>query len=256
MYQFFVEDEQVQENKVVILGTDVNHIVNVLRMRTGEQIRVSSASGTSYYCHVSRMSQDEVWAEIDRTDEQGTELPNKVWLFQGIPKSDKLELIIQKTTELGVGVIVPVAMKNCVAKIDDKKVDAKQKRWQAIAESAAKQSKRTVIPQIEKPLPWKQALKRALELDVLLVPYENERGMNATREVLQQIKAGQSVGIMIGPEGGFSEEEIGMIEALQAETAKDTHPHVHKLSLGRRILRTETAGIAALAMLGYETEDR
>ena len=212
-------------------------------MKNGEKIRVSSKSGQAYFCHISSILDDEVIAAIDSADETGTELDNHIVLYQGLPKGDKMELIIQKAVELGVSEIVPVAMKNCVVKLDEKKAQSKCKRWQAIAESAAKQSKRTVIPQIQMPLSWKQALEEAKELDVVLVPYENERGMEATREIFRSIPEGASIGVMIGPEGGFSPEEIAQLD-------KD----MHRISLGRRILRTETAGMATLSMLIYELD--
>ena len=243
MYQFFVEEEQVHSDSISITGGDVNHIKNVLRMKNGEKIRVSSKSGQAYFCHISSIVDDEVIAAIDSADETGTELDNHIVLYQGLPKGDKMELIIQKAVELGVSEIVPVAMKNCVVKLDEKKAQSKCKRWQAIAESAAKQSKRTVIPQIQMPLSWKQALEEAKELDVVLVPYENERGMEATREIFRSIPEGASIGVMIGPEGGFSPEEIAQLD-------KD----MHRISLGRRILRTETAGMATLSMLIYELD--
>ena len=243
MYQFFVEEEQVHSDSISITGGDVNHIKNVLRMKNGEKIRVSSKSGQAYFCHISSILDDEVIAAIDSADETGTELDNHIVLYQGLPKGDKMELIIQKAVELGVSEIVPVAMKNCVVKLDEKKAQSKCKRWQAIAESAAKQSKRTVIPQIQMPLSWKQALEEAKELDVVLVPYENERGMEATREIFRSIPEGASIGVMIGPEGGFSPEEIAQLD-------KD----MHRISLGRRILRTETAGMATISMLIYELD--
>ena len=224
MYQFFVEDEQVQQDRICIVGGDVNHIGHVLRMKTGEKIRISDQSGRSYFCRILEITEEEVWAQIEDTDEMGTEFSHKVYLFQGLPKSDKMELIIQKTVELGVYTVIPVAMKNCVVKLDEKKAQSKCKRWQAIAESAAKQSKRTVIPQIQMPLSWKQALE-------------------ATREIFRSIPEGASIGVMIGPEGGFSPEEIAQLD-------KD----MHRISLGRRILRTETAGMATLSMLIYELD--
>lgn len=243
MYQFFIEDEQIINKEIHITGPDVNHIGNVLRMKQGERIRVSVSGGRSFFCRIQSVMAEEVIAVIDEEDPKGTELSNRIYLFQGLPKSDKMELIIQKTVELGVNEIIPVTMKHCVVRLDDKKAQAKGKRWQAIAESAAKQSKRTIIPDVHAPVSWKEALKLAEELDVVLVPYENEEGMKKTRAVMKSIAQGQSIGIMIGPEGGFSREEI---ESL-AET-------MHRISLGRRILRTETAGIAALAMLVYELE--
>ncbi len=237
MYQFFVQEEQFVTDRISILGSDVNHIKNVLRMKSGERVRVSiSDNGRSFFGIIDTITDDEVVVLIESEDENGTELANRIYLFQGLPKGDKMELIIQKAVELGVYEIIPVAMKNCVVKLDDKKAASKVKRWQAISESAAKQSKRTLIPEIQMPLTWKEALKKAEELDVLLVPYENERGMEATREILQSIKSGQSIGIFVGPEGGFAPEEIEMVTG-------------HRISLGRRILRTETAGLATLSML-------
>ena len=207
MYQFFVDDAQVHEHEIVIEGSDVNHIRNVLRMKIDERIRISNMSGKAYFCHITLITEDMVVAEIDSEDDNGTELGNRITLFQGLPKGDKMELIIQKAVELGVYKIVPVSMKNCVVKLDEKKAAKKVERWQAIAESAAKQSKRTIIPLIDKPVPYKLALEKAGKLDVTLVPYENERGMDATRQIMGQIKKGQSIGIVIGPEGGFAPEE-------------------------------------------------
>lgn len=251
MYQFFVEENQLAGKKICILGSDVNHIKNVLRMKTGTRVRVSVKSdiyteercgdvGRSFFGIIDTISDTEVWVDIEEEDLTGTELKNRIYLFQGLPKGDKMELIIQKAVELGVYEIIPVAMKNCVVKLDDKKADSKVKRWQAISESAAKQSKRTVIPEVTKPMPWKLALEKAKELDLVLVPYENARGMEATREVISNIKSGQTIGIFIGPEGGFAMEEI---DAVPDE--------FHKISLGRRILRTETAGLATLSMLVF-----
>ena len=243
MYQFFVEPDQVAENIIRIEGSDVNHIRNVLRMKNGEKIRISDKSGMSYFCHIENVTENEVIATIDEKDSLGTELPNRIVLFQGLPKSDKMELIIQKAVELGVYKIIPVGMKNCVVKLEAKKAASKCTRWQAISESAAKQSKRTLIPEIGLPVSWNEALKQAGELDVVLVPYENERGMEATRETIKSIQPGQTIGIMIGPEGGFADSEIDNLpEKMQ------------RISLGRRILRTETAGMTALSMLVYELD--
>ena len=244
MYQFFVDDAQVHKHEIVIEGSDVNHIRNVLRMKIDERIRISNMSGKAYFCHITLITEDMVVAEIDSEDDNGTELGNRITLFQGLPKGDKMELIIQKAVELGVYKIVPVSMKNCVVKLDEKKAAKKVERWQAIAESAAKQSKRTIIPLIDKPVPYKLALEKAGKLDVTLVPYENERGMAATRQIMGQIKKGQSIGIVIGPEGGFAPEVIKL--------ADDND--MHRISLGRRILRTETAGLATLAMLVFNLD--
>lgn len=245
MYQFFVENEQVSSKSIVILGNDVNHIKNVLRMKNGEKIRISDKSGNAYFCEVTEITDEQVLAEIVCADSEGTELKNKIVLFQGLPKSDKLELIIQKAVELGATEIVPVFMKNCVVRLDEKKVQKKLVRWRAIAESAAKQSKRTVIPEISEPVSYQEAIERAGKLDITLVPYENERGMDNTRKVISSIKSNDSIGVIIGPEGGFSSDEI----ALADENSK-----MHRISLGRRILRTETAGMATLSMLVYSLD--
>ena len=244
MYQFFVEDAQISETDVKIEGSDVNHIKNVLRMKCGEKIRISSTSGRNFYCMVSEITGEYVQADILEELLENTELSNKIYLFQGLPKSDKMELIIQKAVELGVYEIIPVAMKNCVAKLEEKKAASKITRWQEIAKSAAKQSKRSLIPEIKMPVSYKLAVQQAKELDLILVPYENERGMQATREVMSKIKKGQTIGIFIGPEGGFDTSEIDLIKE-----------EGHLISLGNRILRTETAGLAALSMLVYQLED-
>lgn len=264
MYQFFIEESQLSGDKISIFGSDVNHIKNVLRMKSGERVRISiSDNGRSFFGIIDTLLEDEVCVSVEREDEKGTELSNPIYLFQGLPKGDKMELIIQKAVELGVYKVIPVAMKNCVVKLDEKKAQNKVKRWQAISESAAKQSKRTLIPEIQMPLTWKEALHMAEALDVVLVPYENERGMDATREMLQSIKKGQSIGIFVGPEGGFSPEEIeaiapvcaedeGNAQVTTADEKEDTaQKKVSRISLGRRILRTETAGIVALSMLVF-----
>ena len=243
MYHFFVDPSAIGEGKVKITGADLNHMKNVLRMKTGEAVLISDGTGKDYNCQIESYAEGEGILEILSENEDSKELPSRIWLFQGLPKADKMELIIQKAVELGAYEIIPVETKRCVVKLDGKKAAKKVERWQQIAESAAKQSKRTVIPQIQMPLSWKQALEEAKELDVVLVPYENERGMEATREIFRSIPEGASIGVMIGPEGGFSPEEIAQLD-------KD----MHRISLGRRILRTETAGMATLSMLIYELD--
>lgn len=244
MYQFFIDDSQVMDGEVLIEGSDVNHIKNVLRMKPGEKVRVSTENGKNYFCCITELREESVRAEIVEELTEGTELPNKIYLFQGLPKSDKMELIIQKAVELGAYQIVPVAMKNCVVKLDAKKAENKVKRWQEIAKSAAKQSKRSLIPTVEMPLRYEDAISLAAQLDVVLVPYENERGMEETRSVVEGIRPGQSIGIFIGPEGGFAEDEIALAKSHDMAL----------LSLGRRILRTETAGLAMLSILTYQLD--
>lgn len=243
MYQFFVEDEQVGRDFITITGQDVKHIKNVLRMKPGEVVRVSSRGGHDYYCSILELTDDFVQLDILDCEAAGTELPCRIYLFQALPKGDRMEYVIQKAVELGVYEIIPVAMKYCVVRLDEKKAQAKVRRWQAVAESAAKQSKRSRIPNIHPVMSYQEALKYAMECDRHLVPYENERGMQATAEALAAIRAGESLSVMIGPEGGFAQEEI---EAVRE--------HMQVISLGKRILRTDTAAVAVLSMLMLHME--
>ena len=166
-------------------------------------------------------------------------------MFQGLPKSDKMEFIIQKAVELGVHAVVPMATKRAVVRLEGKKEEAKRRRWQGIAESAAKQAKRMIIPEILPVHRFKDAVALAETLDVRLVPYELAEDMGHTREIFSNIRPGQSVGLFIGPEGGFAPEEI------KEATARQIRP----ITLGRRILRTETAGMAVLSVLMYLLEE-
>lgn len=237
MHNFFVDENNRQGDVYFITDADFNHIKNVLRMKQGDSFLVSSAS-KSDLCVLDSFTEDAVIAKITEEDYQDTSLTVKLYLFQGLPKSDKMELVIQKAVELGAEGVIPVEMNRCVVKIDDKKKKSKVARWQAISESAAKQSKRTIIPEISEVLSFKQAMEKAKEMDVFIVPYENKDGMKATKNALFEIKKGMSVGILIGPEGGFDEKEIEIAESVGGLT----------VSLGKRILRTETAAITALSM--------
>lgn len=245
MFNFFVDGDNRKNDKYFISGADFNHIKNVLRMNVGDTLLVS-CNNSSDLCKIILFESDTVVAEIVEKNYKNTNLPIEIHLFQGLPKSDKLELIIQKAVELGVTSITPVAMKRSIVKIDEKKVKSKTQRWQAIAEAAAKQSKRNKIPQICYVMPYSKMLESAKQLDLLLVPYECADGMGATKQALKEIKSGMSVGIIIGPEGGFDQKEI--------EAAIQSGGKI--ISLGSRILRTETAAITAVAMcmLYSETE--
>lgn len=247
MFQFFVDKTQINEEAQLayITGKDVNHICHVLRMREGEQFYVTDGEhGTKYLCAFQTASDEQVVCEILRCIEETSELPCEITLYQGLPKADKMEWIIQKAVELGVSRIVPVSTKHCVVKLDEKKAASKISRWQQIAEAAAKQSKRDVIPQIGNVMTLKQALQEAETFEVSLMPYENAEGMDFTRRQLSGIQAGNRVAIFIGPEGGFDEKEV------ELALAQGTKP----ITLGRRILRTETAGLAVLSMLVYVLE--
>ena len=245
MYHFFAEHENISDDYIDIRGGDVNHIKNVIRLKAGDEVLISSGDNYDYLCSIEGISDDVVTAKIIETREKMNELPVKVYLFQGLPKADKMELIIQKMVELGVYEIVPVSMKRSVVRLDEKKARTKTARWNAISESAAKQSKRSIIPSVSEVLSFKQALERAKELDMLLLPYECAEGMEYTRMVVAKIKPGQSVGIFIGPEGGFDGEELKL--AREAEC--------NIITLGKRILRTETAGMMLMSVIMYNMEE-
>ena len=242
MYHFFVEPSLIQGQDIYIEGSDYNHIKNVLRMKIGEVISVGDGlSDKDYRCHIEEYTDTAVHCRLDFIKESGVELPVRVTLFQGLPKSDKMELIIQKCVELGVAEVVPVACSRSIVKLDAKKEKSKITRWNGISEAAAKQSKRAIIPEVKSVMSYKEAIDYARSLDVNLLPYELAEGFDATRKIMGSIKSGQSVGIFIGPEGGFSEEEVKLAEEAGFEP----------ITLGRRILRTETAAMVVLSWLIY-----
>ena len=242
MYHFFVDPSLIQGQDIYIEGSDYNHIKNVLRMKQGEVISVGDGlTDKEYRCHIEDFTDTHVHCRLDFIKDSGVELPVKVTLFQGLPKSDKMELIIQKCVELGVAEVVPVACSRSIVKLDAKKEKSKIARWNGISEAAAKQSKRAVIPEVKGVMSYKEAIDYARSLDVNLIPYELAEGFDKTRDLISGIKSGQSVGIFIGPEGGFSEEEVELAREAGAEP----------ITLGRRILRTETAAMVVLSWLIY-----
>lgn len=244
MYHFFVPEENFREKEIIILGDDVNHIKNVLRMEVGEQVTVSAGKGMEYLCVIRQLGESEILLDIEKEQAAITELPVEITLFQALPKKDKMELVIQKAIELGATSIVPVKAKRCVVKLDDKKEEKKRTRWQAIAESAAKQSGRGIIPKIHNAIGFQQALKMAQDMETVLIPYELCEGMKESVDAMKKAAKGKSIGIFIGPEGGFERSEIE--QAIE-------HGAI-PISLGKRILRTETAGLATLSVLMFMIE--
>lgn len=247
MYQFFVDNSRIDINdkSVTIVGPDVNHIKNVLRMKPGEEISVSNGQdGREYRCGILALSEEKVVCELRFIKEDSVELPCRVYLFQALPKADKMEWIIQKAVELGVYEIIPVAAKRCVVKLEEKKAAARTARWRGIAEAAAKQSRRAVVPDVTDVSGFSQAVERAARMDVRLIPYELAEDMSRTRKLLEEIKPGKEVAVFIGPEGGFEDSEIAL--ALK----KGLEP----VTLGKRILRTETAGMTVLSWIMYLLE--
>ena len=249
MTQIFADLSSMQDGMLAIGGEDYNHIKNVLRMHAGEKISVRGTDGNSgeHIFEIVSFSDSLVQCRLLSVKESDVELPVRVILFQGLPKGDKMDLIVQKAVEMGVAEIVPVEMHRSIVKLTGDKRRKRVMRWQSIAEAAAKQSRRAVIPQVNVILTYKEALQYAASAaDLILVPYEamaDEAG-NGTRALLESLKPGQTAAVFVGPEGGFEESEIGAALEIGAKT----------VSLGKRILRTETAALAFLAFLIYQFE--
>ena len=244
MYRFFVEKQQIRDGVVKIDGEDVRHIRSVLRMRPGKQILVACGDEWEYTCQIEHLSEEEVTARVLDAQKPGKELPSRITLFQCLPKSDKMETVIQKAVELGAYAVAPVVSKRCVVKLDARRAANKAVRWNTVAASAAKQSKRMIVPEVKPLCSFQDALREAQDMDVRLIPYENAEGMAGTRKVFSSIRPGDSVAVLIGPEGGFDETEVE--EAQEAGFLPVT--------LGKRILRTETAGMTVLSILMYLLE--
>lgn len=242
MQQVFIDNKPI-DGEIRISGQDAHHLIRVVRLKNGEKIRVSCSDGDNFICQVKEAVGDELVVSVIE-QVPSTELPNRIYLFQAVPKGDRIETIIEKCVELGVYEIVPVEMKNCIVKLDDKKKKNKLQRYQAIAESAAKQSKRSIVPRVHEFMSFKAAYEYAKDLDIILLPYECKNGMQDTFDVLKQLEKGQSIGVFIGPEGGFDSAEIDMVKG----SAK-------LISLGSRILRTDTAAICTLSMLMLKCEE-
>ena len=246
MLHLFADPSDVQDELLTITGPEVNHIRNVMRLKPGEEISVSiGGDGKEYRYGIESYTEDSVLCRLRFVKDKEVELPVKVLLFQGLPKADKMDLIVQKAVELGAAEIIPVSMERCVVKLDAGKAAKKTARWQAIAESAASQSRRSIIPRVLAPMSMREAVEYAkAETEVRVIPYELQEDDGSVKQYLESLKEGQSVSIFIGPEGGFTPAEV--------ELAKEAG--IRPISLGRRILRTETAGLAILSWLIYILE--
>ncbi len=246
MYRFFVTTEQLNQSPLLLSGEDYNHIRNVLRMKQGEEVLLCDSGDKEYLCSIINYDAqaEQVFLEVTDVFGNARELPAKITLFQGYPKGDKMETIIQKAVELGAYEIVPVMMKRCVVKLDDKKAQKKVERFNAIALSAAKQSKRGMIPEVKEVMNMQQACSYAKDMDMLILPYENAEGMEYSKQVLGEAVTQSHIGVFIGPEGGFEPSEVQMIEEIGGKV----------ISLGHRILRTETAGMTIMSLLMFQLE--
>lgn len=248
MPKFFVNEEQIDENKIQIIGSDVNHIKNVLREKIGNKITICNTSTTQdYICEITKIQEESIHCNIIEKLETNVETNIKVTIFQGLPKSDKMELVIQKSVELGVYDITPVEMKRCVVKLNEKDKIKKIQRWQKISEVAAKQCGRGIIPKINDVVNIKNICNLCKEYDIVLLAYENEKE-NTIKQELKNIKKISKdelkIGVIIGPEGGIDNSETKQLSEAGAKI----------ITLGKRILRTETVALNVLSIIMYELE--
>ena len=245
MYRFYIEENQIEQEHIEVTGADVNHMIHVLRLEKGDWVVLCDQAGKDYVCRIADVAKESVLCHIEKVQDSGTELPGRIYLFQALPKQDKMEWIIQKAVELGVYAVVPVKTRRCVVKLNEEaKIKKKVARWQEIARAAGKQSDRGIIPKVYAPMDFGQALSMASSMACNLLPYELAEGMEQSRECMAKAAASSSVGIFIGPEGGFEEEEVKQAVEAGCEI----------ISLGKRILRTETAGLAVLSILIFQMQ--
>ncbi len=249
MPKFFIKSNQIKEGKVIIIGEDVNHIKNVLRLKIDDDIQVCNIdTSINYICEVSKLDNEEIECNILNQIDSEAESNIHISVFQGIPKSDKMELIIQKCVELGADEITPVEMKRCVVKIDSKSKNKKNERWQKISEVAAKQCGRDRVPKVNQITNIKNICNLTPEYDIVLLAYENEKEKTLKNELLKlknKIGKDLKIAIIIGPEGGVDKEEVDLLVENGAKS----------ITLGKRILRTETVAFVLTSIIMYELGD-
>lgn len=246
MPKFFVKSNQIEYNRINLIGEDVKHISNVLRKQVDDEINICNIdTSENFLCKIVKISKENILLEIVKQIKSEAEPDIEITIFQGLPKAEKMEFIIQKCTELGAKYFVPVEMERCIVKLDSKTKKKKLERWQKISETAAKQSRRDIVPKVENPINLKNLLNLIEKYDIVLLAYENEQS-NTLKNELRNIKNKDNlkVGVIIGPEGGIDVQEV---EAMVKAGAKT-------ITLGKRILRTETAGMAITSIILYELE--
>ena len=246
MPKFFIKSSQIENDKITIIGEDVNHIANVLRKQIEDELNICNIdTSDNFLCQIKKIEKEKIECKIIKTTASKTETHTYITVFQGLPKAEKMEFIIQKCTEIGVKEFVPVQMERCIVKFDSKTANKKIERWEKIAETAAKQSGRDIIPKVENVLNFQNLLNLIKKYDIVLLAYENEH-RNTLKNVLKKLKKAENlkVGIIIGPEGGITDAEVKSLEQNGAKT----------ITLGNRILRTETAGIVTSSIIIYELE--
>ncbi len=242
---FYIKSNQVDNDKIHIIGEDVNHIKNVLRYKIGDTLEVCDEFQKRYFTKIGSIFNDEIVLNIIDISLDTTESTIEITLYQGLPKSDKMDFIVQKCTELGVSRFVPILTDRVIVKIDDKNGIKKVERWGKIAEEASKQSGRQAVPIVENVNKLENIVENLSKYDIVIVPYECEKDMSLKSLLKRHDGNVKSIAVVIGPEGGFSEKDIKVLEKSC---------EIKKVSLGKRILRTETAGIATVSMLLYEYE--
>lgn len=245
MARFFVSEKSILDDGLVITGPDVKHISRVLRLKPGDVVTIATGNGREFDAVIKVITGKEVVCDIIDEKTVSTEPPVRVILYQGLPKGEKMELVIQKSCELGVSRIVPVICERTVVKLDGKKAEDRRERWQRVAEEAAKQSRRTNIPEVALPVPFALALEQMAPEDFALMPWEEENAVGISPLLKGYKGKNSAIAVFIGPEGGFTQEEAALARSRG----------IRPVSLGPRILRTETAGIAAVAIILYELGD-
>ncbi|AAK79256.1 16S rRNA (uracil1498-N3)-methyltransferase [Clostridium acetobutylicum] len=245
MHKFFVGAENICDNTAYIYGDDVKHIYKVLRLKVGEKVSINDCNSHEFLGEIEQINKENVKVKIIENLDINNESPLNVYLYQGFPKAAKMDIIVQKNTELGIREIIPLITQRVVVKNEKselKKVD----RWNRIAFEAAKQSKRSVIPKVKDIASFNSAIEELKEMDLVLVPYENQEkvGMKKVAAAIEKNKI-KNVAIVIGPEGGFEETEIEELKKIGA----------YIITLGPRILRTETAGLVCTSLVMYELSD-
>lgn len=246
MHKFFVNIDKIYDNKAVIEGDDVKHIYKVLRLKEGETVNVNNCNGEEFLGTIESISKTKVEVKLSNKLEINNESPIDIYLYQGLPKSTKMDLIVQKCTELGVKEITPVITERVISALGDIKKDNKKvERWNRIAFEACKQSKRTLIPNINDSIEFIELLDNLKEMDLIVVAYENAENYGIKQMIRDINKQVKKIAVIIGPEGGFEEEEILSLKNLGA----------YIVTLGPRILRTETAGFTCVSLLMYELGD-
>ena len=246
MRRFFVEQKAVLEDSIILESEAAHHIGKVLRLSQGDKVTVCTGDGAAYIVELQQFCKDAVTGRIVERIEQHRETEVELVLYQGMPKADKLEMIIQKCTELGVSAVIPLETSRSVVRLDAGKAEKKLERWQKIAHEASQQSKRVTIPAVGPYLKWGACLEQLRQSEAMTIVFWEDEQTHGLKEVLNALKEKpKRINLIVGPEGGLSETEVEQLRQVGAVSA----------SLGKRILRTETAGMAGISMILYQYDE-